>query len=283
MCLKYMERYYNIAGIDVCIAGNAEELYTNERRLSNFRTEKAENAHRFEFHIVDQLQPPKGNSIYTDDRRRVYTEDEKEVCYMDPSLRIERGKHCTEVQVLSEQIADRITAKLILNSLGIEQLVAKADALVIHASYIIWNGKAILFTAPSGTGKSTQAELWKEYKNTKIVNGDRAIIRVKDGVIEACGLPYAGSSEYCENITAPLGAIVYLGQGNTCTVNRLTGSKAFRSVLEGTSVITWKKEDMERVISVIQTVLTSVPVYHYICTPDETAVITLENELRKEW
>ena len=147
----------------------------------------------------------------------------------------------------------------------------------------IHKGDVISIIGPSGTGKSTQAELWKEHKNAKIVNGDRAIIRIKDDVIEACGLPYAGSSKYCENIIAPLGAIVYLGQGNKCTINRLTGSKAFRSILEGISVATWKKEDVECVVSTIQSILASIPVYQYMCTPDETAVTILENELRKEW
>ena len=283
MCLKSMERYYNIAGIDVCISGKDEEMYTEERRLENFRTNKTEHAHRVEFHVVDQLQNPEGVCIYQNDGRRIYTENKKEVCYIEPCLRIERGPEQTDVQVAKEQIVNRITTKLVLSSLGVEQIAVEAGGFVIHASYIIWNGKAILFTAPSGTGKSTQAELWKKYRQAEIVNGDRAIIRLKDGNFEACGLPYAGSSTYCENVTVPLGAIIYLGKGEKCMYNRLTGSEAFLRVLEGTSIATWKKKDVENVVATIQALIVNVPVFHYICTPDESAVTTLENELRKEW
>ena len=41
-----MERYYNIAGIDVCIVGNSDELYTDERKLTNFKATETENAHQ---------------------------------------------------------------------------------------------------------------------------------------------------------------------------------------------------------------------------------------------
>ena len=46
--------------------------------------------------------------------------------------------------------------------MGLEHLLATQRAVILHSAYIDYKGKAILFSAPSGTGKSTQAELWMD-------------------------------------------------------------------------------------------------------------------------
>ena len=51
----------------------------------------------------------------------------------------------------------------------------------LHSSYIIYHDKAILFTGPSGIGKTTQAELWRDYQGAEIINGDVTLIRKWDG------------------------------------------------------------------------------------------------------
>ena len=48
------------------------------------------------------------------------------------------------------------------------------DTLLMHGAVIAVGNKAWLFTAPSGTGKSTQAELWERYRNAEQINGDRS-------------------------------------------------------------------------------------------------------------
>lgn len=57
----------------------------------------------------------------------------------------------------------------------------RRDALVLHCAYMQREGKAILFSAPSGTGKTTQATLWEKHRGTRVVNGDKALIRRVDG------------------------------------------------------------------------------------------------------
>lgn len=140
---------------------------------------------------------------------------------------------------------------------------------------------AILFTAPSGTGKSTQAELWKKYRNAEIINGDRAAVCVKEGKLTAEGIPFSGSSSYCSNRSVPLSAIVYLSQASETTIQILRGAEAFFKLWEGISVNSWVKEDVEHVSNVVQKVAEEIPVYHLSCTPDETAVTVLEEEFRK--
>ena len=84
---------------------------------------------------------------------------------------------------------------------NIEQVLNSYNTFLLHSSFIKWKDKAILFTAPSGTGKSTQADLWEKYENAEIINGDRSGIRKMDGKWTAYGLPIAGSSGIYKNIS----------------------------------------------------------------------------------
>ena len=87
------------------------------------------------------------------------------------------------------------------------------NAMILHSSLVDFSGNGIVFTAPSGTGKSTQADLWKKFKGAEILNGDRTIIR-KNANYEAYGSPYAGSSGIYKNKFVNLKAIVVLRQAD---------------------------------------------------------------------
>ena len=157
----------------------------------------------------------------------------------------------------------------------------EAGGCILHASYIAWKDKAILFTAPSGTGKSTQAALWQTLQGAEVINGDRAVIRMDAGVPVACGLPYAGSSGICKNRTLPLAAIVYLSQAPETELHTLTGYRAFRRIWEGFSLNVWNRQDLLTGTEIVDEIIRKVPVFHLACTPDESAVTILEQELGK--
>ena len=100
----------------------------------------------------------------------------------------------------------------IFNKIGAEQLLLQQNRLLLHASFIKYKGNGILFSGPSGIGKSTQAELWKRTRGAEIINGDRAAVGLADEGWTAWGIPYAGTSGICHNESAPLLAIVVLRQ-----------------------------------------------------------------------
>ena len=66
------------------------------------------------------------------------------------------------------------------------------DGIVIHSSAIELDGNGILFSAPSGTGKSTQANLWREHKGAVVLNGDRPALRTLDGSVYVYGTLWSG-------------------------------------------------------------------------------------------
>lgn len=91
------------------------------------------------------------------------------------------------------------------------------DRLAIHSSSILYDEKAYLFSAPSGTGKSTHASLWHEEFECEILNGDVAIaqsvVEEDEKKIIIHGCPWCGTSEIFMNTSVPLGGIAFLNQG----------------------------------------------------------------------
>lgn len=163
--------------------------------------------------------------------------------------------------------------------MGIHAKVLKHDAMVLHASYISWNGKAILFTAPSQTGKSTQADLWKRFAGARIINGDRALLRKRNGKWHSFGYPYCGSSDICFNETYPLEAIVVLEQGPENKIVPMTPGEKIRALVSGTECFSWSNDEINQVIALAETVAGKVPVIKLICTPDVRAVDVLKTYL----
>jgi hypothetical protein len=220
---------------------------------------------------------------------RIYRDEEKEIRYLGFSseswekahLRVENIGKQHRVCYAKSYFPNKIVSRTVLNCMGAEHLIARAGGFVFHCSYIERDGEAILFTAPSGTGKSTQADLWHEYRGAEIINGDRAAVRIVDGKVMAEGIPFAGSSAYCKNRSLPIRAIVYLGQAKETSIRKLRGYEAFSRIWEGVSVNTWDKVDMEMVSAAVQEVAQQVGVFHMPCRPDESAVIALEDALRK--
>lgn len=164
-------------------------------------------------------------------------------------------------------------------SISLAQLLLMKNAFFIHSSFISVNGKAILFSAPCGTGKSTQAALWEKHRNAEIINGDKAGVLVENGIY-ACGVPFCGTSGICKNKTFPLGAIVLLSQSETNSIRRIAGVEALRGIMQNIYLDLIAPNEQKTVVDLLIELLKTVPVYSLSCTADKNAVITLENELR---
>lgn len=150
--------------------------------------------------------------------------------------------------------------------------------LIFHASYIVTGGRAILFTAPSQTGKSTQAELWRKFRGARVVNGDKAGVTLR-GRPMAHGVPFSGTSGICENVSAPLAAIVVLSQAPDNTIRRLGPSQAAAALCPNLFADQAVSEEWALALQGLLDLVASVPVYALACTPDERAVEALERAM----
>lgn len=285
-----MEKYYRFAGIELAVRIPEERMYRDELRLEPFRTDRVRDPHIYQVSAVKTLPAPEGAELAIQPGVRCYASEGGYTRYQGAVQEDHSGAHILtrhrgkyhEILVREDMLSEKISARLVLNGLDVEHLVASEGGAILHASCIGYEGRAIVFTAPSETGKSTQAELWKSRRGAEIINGDRAVLIREQGVICAAGLPFSGSSRYCANRTLPLMAVVYLKQAPETTIRKLRGAEAFRRLWEGLSVHTWHRTDMEKTADLAEKLLGQVPVYELACTPDETAVEALEAQLRKQ-
>lgn len=166
---------------------------------------------------------------------------------------------------------------------GLHKALLQRGGAILHAAYIDWNGQALLFTAPSGTGKSTQAALWAKHAGVEIVNGDRVLVRQWNGQWYAFGYPCCGSSRICLNRTLPLRAIVVLQQGTENRVERLTAPQKIRALAAATEVYPWDNQEINRALDMAVLLAENVTVARLICRPDKEAVKTLHRFLEEQY
>lgn len=156
---------------------------------------------------------------------------------------------------------------------ALDGLCLKEKRMVMHSSCIEVNGKAILFSAPSGTGKSTHTGLWKKYiPNTEYINDDTPMLRLdRDDAVYACGTPWSGSTRLNQNRQAPLAAIVLLRRGNENRITPVGGMDAFARILGETRKYPFR-ESMDYAANLCAELMERVPVYDLSCDISEDAV-----------
>ena len=93
-------------------------------------------------------------------------------------------------------------------------VMEKYDAFFFHCSSVAVDGEAVLFTAQSGTGKSTHRSLWLKNLGDRVtvINDDKPIIRRIDGKFYVCGTPWKGKEGKGENICVPAKALCFLSR-----------------------------------------------------------------------
>lgn len=149
--------------------------------------------------------------------------------------------------------------------------------LYLHSSLIEYHGHGLMFLGPSGIGKTTQAELWNQYRGALIINGDVVFVQESEDSFLGWGTPWHGSSPYCENMNVPVRAMIVLKQTPDNSIRELSGFEKVTAVSNSVFYPRWLENGMELCLETLDHLLSSVPVYELSCRPDEDAVRLVED------
>lgn len=146
----------------------------------------------------------------------------------------QEDENCSEQKFSLTYLETLAALRKIANRLPEEQ------RMLLHGASIAYHGDAYLFTAPSGTGKSTHIRLWHKYlgDDVKIVNGDKPFISLDcdkhtEKVLPMIyGTPWAGKENWHKNRAVPLKGICFLTRGTENKIRRITPSECLPFIMK---------------------------------------------------
>jgi len=140
-----------------------------------------------------------------------------------PSLTLDPGPWKKSITERTDQKPE--TVEFYALSVALGDVLPKYKRLQTHGVAIEFEGKAYIFAAPSGTGKSTRAFLWQKYLGSDkvcVINGDKPILWFKDDTVLACGSPWAGKEGLQKNVCVPIGGLCLLRRSHENKIQRAT-------------------------------------------------------------
>ncbi|MBR2986708.1 MAG: hypothetical protein IKC63_01685 [Clostridia bacterium] len=201
----------------------------------------------------------------------------------DPDFTVDLDRSYIEKEIEEEVRNDLAFPPSYSEYLAIYRFIATKildyDGFLMHGSAIAKDGRAYLFCAPSGTGKSTHTRLWREvFPDTIMINDDKPIIRKLAGEYLACGTPWSGKHDLDTNVSLPLRGIVILARGESNYIERVRPETVL-GLLFNQIFRPSQDEAYLKTIDLVSDMLTSVPVYKLYCNMDKEAALVAEKTL----
>ena len=274
-----MTRHYNVAGHTFAISGRAE-LFEQMENLEPFACEGGEPLFSL---TVEIGTGPEYTEVYRWEEPYMtyivygHTASGNDIFKFGNSLFLICSKDYREGRIILPECKFK---KVFYEALKMMYDLATAgkDTLHVHAAVVSCGGKGYLFLGPSGTGKSTHAQLWiKHIGGTELVNDDNPVVR--DGIVY--GSPWSGKTPCYRNVSYPIGGIVMLSQAPYNKIRRLSGIEAYVDLAESVGGKIWDNRIAEGQHQTENDLASTIPMWHLECLPDEGAARLCHNTIKR--
>ena len=165
----------------------------------------------------------------------------------------------------------------------IAEWMPRVNTILFHGSVIAMDGKGYLFTAKSGTGKSTHARFWSELYGDRVViiNDDKPLLRVEESTIKAYGTPWDGKHRLSTNTSIPVAAIGVLHRADENRIERANIKEIYPMFVQQVYRPS-NKESMLKTFDLLDRILEQIPVYDLYCNMDIDAARVAYEGMNKE-
>lgn len=190
-----------------------------------------------------------------------------------PELRIETTEADIdfEREKNSEPYSDAYLETLAVYRKLVEALLSD-NILLFHASAVAVDGKGYLFAAPSGTGKSTHARLWRDLLRDRVtmVNDDKPLLHITKTGVEVCGTPWCGKHGLQTPIHVPVSGILLLHQAAENRIAPITAHDALPMLLRQVYRPA-EQQAMVQTLKLVEQMCDHVRLWSMGCRPDPAA------------
>ncbi len=191
------------------------------------------------------------------------------------ALAADRRLHRPEGRYSDEQLEILAVYRLIAERMPLE------GALLFHGSALMMDGRGYCFAAPSGTGKSTHARLWRERFGARVtmINDDKPLLAVSPEGVTVYGTPYCGKHRLGSNTAAPLQAVALLSRGKENAVRPLSRREACAGLLQQV-YRPQSAEAMRETLRLFDILCSRVPLFALSCNMEPSAAETAYNAMK---
>lgn len=158
-------------------------------------------------------------------------------------------------------------------------LAQKRHMAVLHSASVLYQGRAWLFSAPSGTGKSTHTNLWKDHLRVPVLNGDLNLLTLEKGQPVIHGIPWCGTSDICDQGTYPLGGIILLKQAGEDRVEELPPDVQRLLILQRLISPSWTPQMLDCNLRLVDKLIPRIYVARLNCTKSISAVTAIRTKI----
>ena len=157
------------------------------------------------------------------------------------------------------------------------------DTLLFHGSCISVDSKAYLFTAKSGTGKSTHTQLWKKWfgERAVFINDDKPLLKISAQGVTVYGTPWDGKHHRSTNTSCPLKAVCILTRNTENSIQRID-KKAALPMLCQQSYRPCSPIGTQKTLALVDRLGSSVPLYRLGCNMEPEAALVAYHGMNYE-
>ena len=166
-------------------------------------------------------------------------------------------------------------------ALGLMSMSSKMA--LVHSSTIVHQNRAVMFLGESGTGKSTHTRLWlKSIPDAHLLNDDSPVLAVENGEAVVYGSPWSGKTHCYHQLRFPLAGVVRLSQAPYNSIHRLSIVESFSAIHPSCPpALAQDERYQDMIVDLLSDVLSTVPIFHLECLPDEDAAWTSHDAIFK--
>ena len=198
------------------------------------------------------------------------------MCDEKPDFSVETTEEKIDAEIASVDFnPSRGYAECICIYREIAQKLPEYNRCVFHGAVIEYNNQGFIFTAPSGTGKTTHISLWHKYLGEKmsIVNGDKPIIHIENGEATAYATPYAGKEKLQNHSFTKLKGICLIKRGTENRIERVNGGDYLTEIVPQI-FMPYEPAQALKTLELLDNLLASVPLYVLYCDISKQAFKT---------